>query len=1289
MIKVMRNGRMTMKNFISLLKYYFRSPAAIKVHVSRFFSVMRQDGFKSVVTVANERMKLTSAQTLGREYLEKTVENRQKHVDTLLTTLTPHAHDLSTLEITHDPYERVRSITCHLMKKYGVFDEEFYRRSYLSKHKGKILPMDHYMKEGAAKGLKPNAYIDPIIYLSNYSDVGEIGMDPALHFAIYGWAEGRTEGVFFDGMAYYEANPDVVDAKIPPLIHYLQFGRAENRPLSLQSLSESTRSPVEGVRSSQPHFERKSGTIVLVSHDAELGGAQQVIRVFAEWIKASTNYDVKFIVPKGGAFLHAFREIAPTFNLAEHADEVVSENLEEFVGDNVKALFLNSIASMHVLDKWTDDTTPVLGFIHELPKILHMYEDNVARLKSRADTVICGSEAVRTALRDEFDFEVERLERVYGFIENISEEARVDFAGKSAAKLAVELDATRPVITACGVLHWRKSPDKFIETAEQVVLKDGIDAQFVWIGGGPDQEECEALVKEKGLTGNVLFTGYEPNIMRYLNASDVFLLPSQEDPFPLVCLYSAMALNPVICFKDAGGMPEFVAKGCGKSVKFGDAKAMAKALKVYLEDKNLRLKHGRKGRELVEKHYSISATGPELFHYIRSTAKLKPHASVVVPNYNYEDYLPARLDTIFNQTFQDFELILLDDKSPDESVRVLQDYADRRPGTKLITNEDNSGSPFSQWIKGMRLAQSDLVWMAEADDTAEPNLLETLLPHFEDRNVFLGYCKSVPTRADGSIIGDYEDIYLNRINDGRWSQSYTVTDHEEASLGLGRANCIPNASSMILRNFEPDVEFETTVTKMKLCGDWLFYLRAMKGGKVAYNNAPLNYHRRHDKTVTHSVQGSNKYFDEFALTRAYVNNNYILTDEAKDRIKEFTIVDMDRFGVEDVETRDKILKQALPESSSKTVPSVLFVTSDLSPGGGQNFALNQASEWAGRGGRAAIFNVRHFPDHPKVLEMVDPRVSLFNSDPSELSLSEVVSTMDIDLVQTSLWWAEKAVHQSYGELNGLPWVTSMHGCHETIVKHPEADPDFASSIAQMKSQVSKWVYTAEKNREVFDSIGTPEHLSRIRNGVKVKPVSKLTRKELGLRQKSVVLCLATRAIESKGWKQAVSLTQNLNKNGHMVDLMLIGEGPMADKYRLKTPKHVHLYGQVSNIQDYIDIADIGLLPSFFLGESMPLILLEMMAQGKAIVTTDVGDIPDLIGEGEEAAGLMVPLTKSKTINQAALNKAVKSLLLKRARTKLGKAAKARFDKHFRMDLMMDEYAALYDSAIEENRSGSS
>src|SRR6266403_3876930 len=103
-----------------------------------------------------------------------------------------------------------------------------------------------------------------------------------------------------------------------------------------------------------------------------------------------------------------------------------------------------------------------------------------------------------------------------------------------------------------------------------------------------------------------------------------------------------------------------------------------------------------------------------------------PRVSVVVPNYNHARFLRQRLDSIVGQTFQDFELILLDDCSTDESQSILREYAtDSR--VRLEFNEKNSGSTFKQWNKGARLARGKYVWIAESDDYADEGLVERLV----------------------------------------------------------------------------------------------------------------------------------------------------------------------------------------------------------------------------------------------------------------------------------------------------------------------------------------------------------------------------------------------------------------------------------------------------------------------------------------------------------------------------------------------------------------------------------
>ena len=94
---------------------------------------------------------------------------------------------------------------------------------------------------------------------------------------------------------------------------------------------------------------------------------------------------------------------------------------------------------------------------------------------------------------------------------------------------------------------------------------------------------------------------------------------------------------------------------------------------------------------------------------------------------------------MLNQTFRDFEVLLLDDGSTDGSAAVLQEYIDP-PRVRAFCDLRNSGRPFVQWNKGVALARGQYVWIAEADDFSAPEFLERmggppLFPGFTDASV--------------------------------------------------------------------------------------------------------------------------------------------------------------------------------------------------------------------------------------------------------------------------------------------------------------------------------------------------------------------------------------------------------------------------------------------------------------------------------------------------------------------------------------------------------------------------
>ena len=92
-----------------------------------------------------------------------------------------------------------------------------------------------------------------------------------------------------------------------------------------------------------------------------------------------------------------------------------------------------------------------------------------------------------------------------------------------------------------------------------------------------------------------------------------------------------------------------------------------------------------------------------------------PTVSVIVPNYNHAPYLRQRIESILDQSHQDFELILLDDCSTDGSRDIMESYRGDPRVSHIVYNEANSGSTFRQWDKGIELAQGECVWVAESD----------------------------------------------------------------------------------------------------------------------------------------------------------------------------------------------------------------------------------------------------------------------------------------------------------------------------------------------------------------------------------------------------------------------------------------------------------------------------------------------------------------------------------------------------------------------------------------------
>ena len=127
---------------------------------------------------------------------------------------------------------------------------------------------------------------------------------------------------------------------------------------------------------------------------------------------------------------------------------------------------------------------------------------------------------------------------------------------------------------------------------------------------------------------------------------------------------------------------------------------------------------------------------------------MNPKISVIMPMYNVEKYVGCAIQSLLNQTFTDFEAILIDDCSTDNTLAVAKSFADSR--IKIFKNKKNLGAAQSRNI-GMSHAQGEYIYFFDSDDALMPNALELMITAAEKNNA-----DCVSSLVHLEVIGDNE-----------------------------------------------------------------------------------------------------------------------------------------------------------------------------------------------------------------------------------------------------------------------------------------------------------------------------------------------------------------------------------------------------------------------------------------------------------------------------------------------------------------------------------------------------
>ncbi len=402
-----------------------------------------------------------------------------------------------------------------------------------------------------------------------------------------------------------------------------------------------------------------------------------------------------------------------------------------------------------------------------------------------------------------------------------------------------------------GYADLRKGFDLFVQTAKECVNRD-TDYHFLWLGNVEPSLQNWILKDIEGteFEKHLHIIPFTNEISLYLEGANVFAMTSREDPFPSVVLESLALGTPVVGFKNGGGFADALEKECfGELVEMSNCVALAQAIENQIERDSEESAIERS--EFASEKYDWSDYVFSLVEYLVPDLK---RISVVVPNYNYEQHIGDRLTSIFNQQYPIYELIVLDDNSSDNSVEIIKTVTEtHKRKINLLTSEQNSGSVFKQWEKGASLAKGDYLWIAEADDLAEPEFLATIMQG--DSQFTMAYCDSQQIDEENKHLADNYRYYYDEGLTAKLDHPGIYNGQTIIEDCLSIKNQFMNVSSVVfdkksIQDFFVDNMNE--ILEFKVAGDWFVYVQLLKenSARCKIVGDSLNIHRRHSGSVT-------------------------------------------------------------------------------------------------------------------------------------------------------------------------------------------------------------------------------------------------------------------------------------------------------------------------------------------------------------------------------------------------------------------------------------------------------
>lgn len=238
--------------------------------------------------------------------------------------------------------------------------------------------------------------------------------------------------------------------------------------------------------------------------------------------------------------------------------------------------------------------------------------------------------------------------------------------------------------------------------------------------------------------------------------------------------------------------------------------------------------------------------------------------SILTTSYNYEKYIEETIQSVLSQTYADFEYIIIDDCSNDNSVEIIKKYMEKDNRIKLYTHDKNQGL-ISTFAEGIKKCSGNYIIFVESDDKIEPNYIEEKI-------------KAIKKYPDAAVIfnqvnpvGDEKRVEAckKHLEKTRCLIESDKFDYYELFLN----NIIPTFSCvMIKKDIILSIPLEFPVQK---CFDWYLWNYIIQNYQVVFLDKVLTTFRLHNDSMSVKKDSKPVYKSLLSLSKRKYKNEFI------------------------------------------------------------------------------------------------------------------------------------------------------------------------------------------------------------------------------------------------------------------------------------------------------------------------------------------------------------------------------------------------------------------------------